>query len=110
MPVDPNRDQKEVINRFMFINNNRIKIVNEEGFEKVIDITRLDNRSVLNQPKKYLFKEIEFNKIPLFDQVLQDTDSKDQYKDYKEYVDSHFYSMREVLSQSSTITRLKRKY
>lgn len=40
--------------KFMWINNDTIKVVNSEGIERLIDI-------------KNNFKEIEFNKIPLFE-------------------------------------------
>lgn len=40
--------------KFMWIDNDTIKVVNSEGIERLVDL-------------KNNFKEIEFNKIPLFD-------------------------------------------
>src|SRR3569833_1883738 len=36
MPLNADVDSKEIINRFQFLSGDTFKIVNEEGFEKVI--------------------------------------------------------------------------
>lgn len=39
--------------KFMWVDNDRVRIVNSEGIERLVDL-------------KNNFKEIEFNKIPMF--------------------------------------------
>jgi hypothetical protein len=46
----------EVMNRFKWIDEDRIKVINKEGIEVIIDINDK-------------FKEIEYSVIPLFDSV-----------------------------------------
>lgn len=46
--------------RFMWVDNDTVKIVNHEGIERLVDL-------------KNNFKEIEFNKIPLYDSNWTET-------------------------------------
>ena len=46
---------KNCMRRFLFVDSNLIKIISEDGFEKLIDIS--ENR----------IQEIAFNKVPLFE-------------------------------------------
>jgi hypothetical protein len=43
-----------IAHRFMWIDNDTIKLVNDEGIERLVDL-------------KNNFREIEFNRIPMFD-------------------------------------------
>lgn len=45
---------RDILNRFMWINKDRIRILNKEGIEKIIEL-------------RNGFEEIEYNMIPLFD-------------------------------------------
>jgi hypothetical protein len=53
---EPNKQESyvPVAQRFMWIDNDTIKVVNTEGIERLVDL-------------KNKFKEIEFNRIPMFD-------------------------------------------
>jgi hypothetical protein len=44
---------KEIMNRFKWVDEDTIRVINKEGIEKVIDI-------------RNNFEELEFNFIPLF--------------------------------------------
>ena len=59
-----NEKMTEVAARFMWLSNNSLKVISSEGIERKIEIIEEKNRPVL-------FHEIEFNVIPLFDQVVQ---------------------------------------
>ena len=50
-----NEDTKDIMNRFKWIDDDTIKIINKEGIEKIIDL-------------KSGLKEVEYNIVPLFDQ------------------------------------------
>ena len=53
--MDPAKESiKEIMNRFLWIDDNTIKLINRDGMEKTLDIA--DD-----------FSEIEYNMIPLFD-------------------------------------------
>ncbi len=79
----PKLVSKEQMNRIHWINNDILKVINEEGIEKLVNI-RED------------FKEIEFSSIPSFD--------------LEECKDSHFETNRPSLLLSNVIGRLVRKY
>jgi hypothetical protein len=83
-----------VANRFMWIDNDTVKIVSEEGIERLVDL-------------KNNFKEIEFNRIPLYDPARS--------------TDNHYYiepTLPETMDYDEvnpnvtfdTYERLKRKY
>lgn len=52
---NPNKEQSfiSVAHRFMWIDNDTIKVVNNEGIERLVDL-------------KNNFREIQFNRIPMF--------------------------------------------
>ena len=84
--MDPIKgDIINIMNRFMWVDNSLIRIINYEGIEKIIDI---DNN----------FKEIEYNVIPLFDHCEMNTP------------DNHYFTNRPGLHISEVLERLKRKY
>ena len=74
--------------RFKWIDENTIKIINEEGIEKKLDIR--DN-----------MKEIQFNFIPLY---------KERQKDPITDGSGNFYTNRPPLAVTEVLSRLKRKY
>lgn len=76
---------KEIMNRFMWVSDDSIKIINKEGIEKIIDM-------------KDGMSEVEYNIIPLFNQ-----------KEIKESLYS-YYTNREPLAVSQVKNRLIRKY
>lgn len=45
---------RHIMNRFKWIDESTIRVINKEGIEKIVDM-------------KNGFKEVEFNVIPLFD-------------------------------------------
>ena len=53
MTCDPHEDYLEVAHRFLWIDNDTIRIINNEGLERLIDL-------------KNNFREIEFNKITMY--------------------------------------------
>ena len=84
--MDPERTPPNVLmNRFKWVNCDTIRIMNNEGVEKKIDIK--DN-----------FKEIEFNIIPLYDDKEVEEPSR------------NFFTNRPELDISQVQARLKRKY
>lgn len=58
-----------MINRFFFIDSNRFKIINEEGFEKIVRFTDDIKDQGLEEAE---FIEEEFNRIPLFNEPLEE--------------------------------------
>lgn len=84
--MDPNKEEVSVVmNRFKWVDDNTIRIINREGIEKIIDIK--DN-----------YREVEYNIIPLFPMH----EIKDPQAD--------FYTNRKSLDVSDALERLKRKY
>lgn len=84
--MDPSKgDIHTIMNKFKWIDNNQIRIINNEGIEKILDIK--DN-----------FREIEYNVIPLFDNTEM------------MHPDNHYFSNRPELHISEVLERLKRKY
>jgi hypothetical protein len=72
--MDPSREKVSILmNRFDWIEDDVIRIINKEGIEKIIDL-------------KQKFKEVEYNVIPLFPQ--------------QELIDpqAHFYKNRKSLN------------
>lgn len=90
---NPNKEATfiSVAHRFMWIDNDTIKIVNHEGIERLIDL-------------KNNFKEIEFNRIPMYNPDISN--------------DNHYYidpPLCEPEFEPGKLTfdpleRLKRKY
>ena len=76
---------RDIMNRFMWIDKDRIRIANKEGIEKIIDL-------------KNNFEEFEFNVIPLF-----------KNKEIQNNV-NHYYLNRRDLDITEVLARLKRKY
>ena len=76
----------EIMNRFLWIDKNTIKIMNKEGIEKILDVSNK-------------FQEVEYNKIPLYnnDEVREDPLN-------------HYYKNRKSLQISDVLNRLKKKY
>ena len=84
--MDPIKENpKEIMNRFLWMDDHTIRLINKEGIEKIID---LENN----------FKEIEYNVIPLFD--------ANEFKD----PNSHYFKNRSSLAITEVLQRLKRKY
>lgn len=73
----------DVLNRFIWIDNQTIKIVNHEGVERLFDLTKN-------------FREIEFNIIPIYDRTL--------------CKNGHVYFNRPELALDNVLDRLKNKY
>lgn len=76
---------KVIMNRFKFVNDHVIKVINKEGIEKILDM-------------KNNFMEVNFNMIPLFD----NSEFKDPIRSY--------YQNRKPLAVSQVKERLIRKY
>ena len=76
---------KEIMNRFQWVDDDRIRLINKEGIEVIIDI-------------KNNFEEIEFSVIPLF--------NNDDHKNPL----CHFYTNKETLDVSQVKERLMRCY
>lgn len=76
---------KETMNRFKWVDEESIRIINKEGIEKIIDM-------------QARFTETEYNVIPLFD--IEET---------KDPVRSYFYN-RKPLHVGQVKERLMRKY
>lgn len=84
--MDPTSgDIQNIMNRFLWLDNNQIRIINSEGIEKILDLSNN-------------FKEVEYNVIPLFNNMELI------------YSDSHYFTNRPVLELSEVLDRLKRKY
>jgi len=66
---------KDVMNRFMWVNEDTMRVISREGTEMIIDV-------------KGDFKQVEYNMIPLFD--------KEEIKDPLR----HFYKNRKPLTVS----------
>ena len=75
----------EIMNRFQWIDEERIRLINKEGIEKIVDMTNN-------------FEEVEFNFIPLF--------NNDQVKDPLR----HYFTNKKPLDISEVLERLKRCY
>jgi hypothetical protein len=58
-----------IVNRFLFIDSNTIRIANEEGFEKLVHFT-----DEVDEHHQAVFTELEFNKIPLFNETARKAD------------------------------------
>lgn len=80
-----NEKPVDIMNRFMWINKDRIRIVNKEGVEKLIEL-------------RNGFEEIEYNMIPLFDN-----------NEIKKNL-AHYYKNRSSLKPHDALERLKRNY
>jgi hypothetical protein len=82
---------RELSRRFKWIDSNRIKLINEEGIEKIVDIK--DN-----------FKELSYGSVPQFDLSA--------YKERKDKsaVNLHYYYQKEELALGDTLNRLNRCY
>ena len=80
--TNPNR----AINRIKWLDASTMKIVNEDGFEKIVD---LDNNC----------NEVSYNYRPLFNSI-----------DGVEYESSHYYVLRKDLTTNQVLMRLKRIY
>jgi hypothetical protein len=76
----------EIMNRFKWVDEETIRLINNEGIEKIIDL------------KSSTLDEIEYNVIPLFDNF----ETKNPMK--------HFYSNRGCLEVWQVKERLVRKY
>ena len=63
MKLKKKADPLHIVNRFLFVDSNTIRICNEEGFEKLIHFT-----DEITENKHSTFTELEFNKIPLFNE------------------------------------------
>jgi hypothetical protein len=79
-------DAKQAFNRVMWIDHKTMQIVNEEGFEKLVDIE--DD-----------FSEISFNWRPLFTEI-----------NGNEYERCIYYYEREQIEERDVLSRLKRVY
>ena len=90
---NPNKEEAfvAVAHRFSWIDNDTVKIVNNEGIERLVDL-------------KNNFREIEFNRIPMFDVSISN--------------DNHYYADPPLCEPEfedgkltfDTLERLKRKY
>lgn len=76
----------EIMNRFKWVDEETIRIINNEGIEKIIDL------------KSSKLEEIEYNVIPLFD--------NSEYKNPMR----HYYSNKQNLEVWQVKERLIRKY
>jgi hypothetical protein len=76
----------EIMNRFLWVADDTIRLINHEGIEKILAI------------KDGKLEEVEYNVIPLFDAY----DIKNPLR--------HFFSNRSSLSVSDVKERLIRKY
>lgn len=76
-------DVQYVANRFNWVDNKTIRIISHDGIEKYVNI---ENK----------FKEVEFNRIPEFDESI--------YKDY------HLKYDTPPPKINDTLERLRRKY
>lgn len=82
--MNPLENVKTTMNRFCWVDNLTIKIINEEGTEKLIDLETQ--------------KELAYNVIPLFDpQELEDPKR-------------HYYNNRVPMKIEAALDRMKRKY
>lgn len=61
--IEPHED---VAARFMWVENDTLKIISKEGIERKIRIVKSTT-----EENKYEFKEIAFNVIPLFDEFTE---------------------------------------
>lgn len=90
---NPNKEESfvSVAQRFMWIDNDTIKVVNTEGIERLVDL-------------KNNFKEIEFNRIPMF--------HSEWSNDNHYYIDPPIPEPEFEPNQLTfdTLERLKRKY
>lgn len=85
--MNPNTtDPKDLIKKFRWLNSSLIKIINEEGIEKIIDI---ENG----------FKDVNQDTVPMID-LAEIND-----KDYK-----HYYFAPKTYSHGQTYERLIRKF
>jgi hypothetical protein len=79
-------DPKEIMNRFKWIDESSIRIINSEGIEKIMSL------------KGEKLEEVEYNVIPLFD----NREMKNPMK--------HYFSNRQALSVFQVKERLMKKY
>ena len=86
-------DYQLLARKFMWIDNNKIRIINNESIEKVIDVHNN-------------MQELSYGTIPMLS--LGDYITKNYYG--KDESIGHYFFDRNPLEQSDTIHRLQRKF
>eukprot|EP00347_Sterkiella_histriomuscorum_P022786 403337167 len=86
MTVEADRKPEHVINRIKFLNERILKIISEDGVEKLLD---MDDG----------FKDLSYNFRPLFNEI-----------DGKEYMKNAYYFLRSKLTLQQSLLRLQIKY